>query len=345
MEIKSAILRIAERKTKFKTSDLLNELEKLVSRQYLASILRLMVQEGKLFKSGSTKNAFYVLPKHSGMLKTGIKRRLKNVGLKEHEVFADIREHMAFAGLLKENVLSIFEYAFTEILNNAIEHSHSQHIEIEVNKKDNILEFVINDFGIGVFRSVMKKHKLDSELNAIQDLLKGKVTTQPKAHSGEGIFFTSKSADIFILESYGYRLRVDNNIPDIFVERLKPVKNGTRVIFTLKLDSKKHLSDIFHKFQSTKDSYAFDKTEIQVRLYTMGTIYISRSQARRILQGLDKFKLVILDFDRVPTIGQAFADEIFRVFKIKHPDIKIQPINMNEAVNFMIRRVNKPQES
>ena len=45
-----------------------------------------------------------------------------------------------------------------------------------------------------------------------------------------------------------------------------------------------------------------------------------------------------MDYDRVPTIGQAFADEIYRVFKDKRPNIKIQNINMNEAVKFMVER-------
>jgi hypothetical protein len=73
----------------------------------------------------------------------------------------------------------------------------------------------------------------------------------------------------------------------------------------------------------------------------MGTIHISRSQARRVLTGLEKFKYVILDFDKVPMIGQGFADEIFRVYKIKHPEIKIKAINTNDAVSFMIGRVEQ----
>ena len=40
-------------------------------------------------------------------------------------------------------------------------------------------------------------------------------------------------------------------------------------------------------------------------------------------------------------VGQAFADEIFRVFKNKHPEISIDPVNMQEAVRFMIGRVEK----
>ncbi|HXK31411.1 MAG TPA: STAS-like domain-containing protein, partial [Candidatus Paceibacterota bacterium] len=88
-----------------------------------------------------------------------------------------------------------------------------------------------------------------------------------------------------------------------------------------------------------------DKTEVRVKLYLMGGIHVSRSQARRVLSGLEKFKTVILDFENVPTVGQAFADEIFRVFKNKHSDIQLIPTNMNEGVNFMINRVegNNPR--
>jgi hypothetical protein len=65
---------------------------------------------------------------------------------------------------------------------------------------------------------------------------------------------------------------------------------------------------------------------------------IRRSQARRVLSGLDKFKIVVMDYDKVPMVGQAFADEIYRVFKIKHPEIDVQDMNMNESVKFMVER-------
>ncbi|MEK7776088.1 MAG: hypothetical protein AAB331_01765, partial [Planctomycetota bacterium] len=59
----------------------------------------------------------------------------------------------------------------------------------------------------------------------------------------------------------------------------------------------------------TKDSdYGFDKTKIQVRLYTIGSVHISRSQARRMLSGLEKFKVIVFDFDKVPVAGQAFPN-------------------------------------
>ncbi|MEK6599384.1 MAG: STAS-like domain-containing protein, partial [Deltaproteobacteria bacterium] len=194
--------------------------------------------------------------------------------------------------------------------------------------------------GIGVFRNIMQKRRLKSELEAIQDLLKGKTTTAPKSHSGEGIFFTSKAGDLFILDSFGHQLIVNNEIPDVFVKTTKEMKRGTRVIFKLYITSKRHLNELFRQYTKlTKDSdYGFDKTKIQVKLYTIGDVHISRSQSRRVLSGLEKFKIIIFDFDKVPVVGQAFADEIFRVFHNKHPHITLEEVNMNEGVKFMVER-------
>ena len=62
----------------------------------------------------------------------------------------------------------------------------------------------------------------------------------------------------------------------------------------------------------------------------LGEHLISRSIARRILSNIEKFKVIFLDFNRVKTIGQAFSDEIFRVFENKQKEITILLINMNE---------------
>ena len=181
----------------------------------------------------------------------------------------------------------------------------------------------------------MQKHKLKSHLEAVQDLLKGKQTTAPKEHSGEGIFFTSKAADILIVQSSSKRLLFNNLLEDIFIEDVKQT-TGTKVSFSISVKSKRSLKKIFDAY--TDKSFEFSKTKAVVKLYKMGTDYISRSQARRILSGLDKFKTIVLDFREVKTIGQAFADEVFRVWKRNHPNIKIIEQNANENIVFMIKR-------
>ncbi len=342
MTIKEAIVKAADSKKIFKTRDVLSILKNNYSRQAVSNEINNQVDQGYLMRQGKGPSTYYALASNAIFLGNAINFNLLNKGLSEHDVLMSVKSEKAFWKGVSENIHSIFAYAFSEMLNNAIDHSESEKVAIKIIRSDDYIIFEIRDTGIGVFKNIMLKRRLNSELEAIQDLLKGKTTTAPQLHSGEGIFFTSKIADEFILTSFGRKLRIDNVINDIFLEDKKPSLKGTQVSFRISLKTKKHLNDIFRHYESRPGSYAFDKTEIQVRLYETGTIYISRSQAKRLLAGLDKFKKIILDFERVPTVGQAFADEVFRVFKIQNPSIEIVPINMAEPVAFMVGRVEKP---
>lgn len=336
------ILKIVRIKKKLKSSDVATLFG--VSRQYASVLINDLIAKGRLIKVGSTNKSYYILSEsvnEKGAFPVKISKRIKNDKLQEHEIYADIQEQYPSIGLLSENIKSILNYSFSEMVNNAIEHSQSKYIEVEVSIQNRKLNFTVNDFGIGVFRNVMREKKLKTEVEAMQELLKGKTTTMPKSHSGQGIFFTSKAGDVFTLESYGHALIINNKTKEVMARVLPALKRGTKVRFSIDVGSTKHLSTIFRKFSVGTD-FAFNKTEINVKLYTSGDgVHISRSQARRILDGLDKFDSIILDFDKVPMVGQAFADEIFRVFKEKHPHIEIQPTNMDDAVRFMVERVGK----
>ena len=342
MLTKEKILKIALHKGKIFTRDLVKQFG--VSRQYAAGLVAELVADHKLIKLGSTRKAFYVLPeyaeKHQEVYPVRYRTAFANSALEEHKVLDQIEQAFPLLKSLPENIRSIFTYAFSEMLNNAIEHSASVRIGVEASVQNGALSFVVNDSGIGVFRNVKKQRRLKSEFEAIQDLMKGKTTTMPKSHSGEGIFFTSKVGDLFILDSFGYQLIVNNKIPDIFVIKTKKIKRGTKVAFKIDIPSPRHLDEIFRQYtnQISGSDYGFDKTMIQVKLYTLGGVHISRSQARRILSGLDKFKVIVFDFNKVPLVGQAFADEIFRVFHNKYPNIRLETENMNEGVKFMVER-------
>jgi len=319
-----------------------------VTRQYASTLISELVSEGRLVKAGSTRSARYALPeyaeRHPQAFPVVFSRTYRNEGLEEHLILEEIESEFLPFRKLPENVRSIFTYAFSEMFNNAIEHSKSEEIRMSVSIQNRILSFVVEDFGIGVFRNIMNERGLDSEFEALQDLLKGKTTTMPKSHSGEGIFFTSKVGDEFVLESYGIRLLVDNREEDIAVEHVRGKgKQGTKVAFSVSAETGAHLNDVFSRYANIDDEsdYGFDKTEIQVKLYTMSGVHISRSQARRVLSGLEKFRVIVFDFDRVPVVGQAFVDEIFRVFHNKHPKIRLETENMNDAVRFMVERAGK----
>jgi anti-sigma regulatory factor (Ser/Thr protein kinase) len=232
-------------------------------------------------------------------------------------------------------VSSIIDYAFTEMLNNAIEHSMSNKIDIIVMKTAADIRFSVADRGIGIFNHIRKEKQLASTMEAIQELLKGKETTMPAAHSGEGIFFTSKIADSLVIKSFEKKVVFDNLGQDIYIKDIESLK-GTKVDFALHVESKKTLPDLFNQY--TDESFRFNQTNVQVKLYHQDVDYVSRSQARRILARLENFETVEIDFKDVDTVGQAFADEVFRVWQRAHPNIQIIIKSANENILLMIHR-------
>jgi len=338
MDIKKLILEKISKKGQIRISDITKKTG--FSRAYINRFFKELKEDGKIILVGKANRAHYVLPDKNKILKA--KKEiltghyiLKNKNLLEDEVLGKMKENTGIFLDLPKNIILIIDYAFTEMLNNAIEHSKSQTIDVLADKDENFIRFSIVDKGIGVFNSIIKKRNLKNELEAIQELTKGKLTTAPKEHSGEGIFFTSRVVDKLIIQSSNKKLIFDNILNDVFINDIKRLK-GTKIIFFISVGSKRRLENVFKEYAG--ETFKFDKTKVIVKLYKTDTNYISRSQARRILTGLEKFKTVILDFHNIDTIGQAFADEVFRVWQNHHPDIKIQYQNSNENIVFMIKR-------
>lgn len=338
MDIHKLILDMLDKKGEVKASEIVKATG--FSRAYINRFFQKLRDEGKIILLGKANKARYVLATEQEVMRAkrdilNITRVLQNKNIFEDIVLRDIKEKTGIFLRISKNVSNILDYAFSEMLNNAIEHSQSKEIKITMQKEKNSILFEVIDKGIGIFNNIMQKRNLHSEMEAIQDLLKGKQSTAPQVHSGEGIFFTSKAAEILIIQSSHKKLIFNNLLQDIFIKDIKNII-GTKITFSISINSKKQLDYIFKQY--TDDSFEFNKTRVTVRLYKMGSEYISRSQARRILSGLDKFKTIILDFKDVETIGQGFADEIFRVWKSQRPNISIISQNSNENINFMINR-------
>jgi anti-sigma regulatory factor (Ser/Thr protein kinase)/biotin operon repressor len=340
MDLKALIIKRLERKGRINSGEIVKATG--FSRAYINRFFQELKDEGMIVLIGKANRAHYVLASEGAVTDakrkiTDITLNLENKELYEDEVLEQIKKKTGiFIGLRKE-ISDILSYAFSEMLNNAIEHSASKTIRVVMKKDKDNISFSVVDRGVGIFNNIMRKKRLESALEAIQDLLKGKQTTMPKLHSGEGIFFTSKVADMFVIQGSNKKLIFNNLLDDVFIEDIKPV-NGTKVNFSIEKNAKKKLSDIFRKY--TDSSFEFSKTSVTVKLFRIDSKYISRSEARRIVAGLDKFKRIILDFKGIETIGQGFADEIFRVWKSSHPEVVIDVLNANDNVGFMIKREN-----
>jgi anti-sigma regulatory factor (Ser/Thr protein kinase) len=306
------------------------------SQPYINRFFTKLAEEGSIIKSGKGKNTVYV-PAGKNIFKNILKysARLKNKNLSESEVLESIKKQTGIFSRISQKLNSLISYSFTEMLNNAIEHSNSEYIKVTIERIRGVIKFEITDYGIGIFNNIRKKYKLYNDFDAINELLKGKRTTMPDKHSGEGIFFTSKAADVFIIQSSGKKILFNNIIEDIFLSETR-LKKGTKINFSVSDKSVRSIKKIFDEY--TDDEFRFSKTKIFVKLYKISDEFISRSQARRILYGLSEFTTITLDFRNVKFAGQGFADEIFRVYKRMNPKTTIRYVNANKEVEFMIKR-------
>lgn len=319
-----------------------------VSRAYIHRAIHQLQAEGLVLSIGKTRQAHYIVPLSEKMVREAksqvrhLSLRLQNIGLAEDLVFNRVERETGIMDGVGDNVVRIVRYAFTEMLNNAIDHSQSKQITVDIRQTSTAITFTIRDYGIGAFANVQKKLRLPSALAAIQEILKGKTTTLPDRHSGQGIFFTSKAADLFVLDSHAHRLTVNNLLPDLFVTPRAALK-GTRVQFAINIRSKKQLINVFEAFTSEeRGDFAFSKTRISIKLYQFGKDLLSRSEAKRVTANLEHFREIELDFHGVETIGQAFADELFRVWQTAHPDSKLIPTEANDIIRLMIQRAGGP---
>lgn len=337
-DIENIITGIIRRKKRGTASEVVKKTG--LSRAYVNRFFRDLRDQGKIVLIGKANRAHYITADERVIMASkrkilSVTRIIQNTNISEDAVISRIKRDSGIFEDIPQNVAELTGYALSEMLNNAIEHSRSRQIRIDMQKDHGHIVFNVTDKGMGIFNNIREKKGLTSNMDAIQDLLKGKETTAPQSHSGEGIFFTSKVADVLTIQSSEKKLVFNNLIEDIFIRNARETR-GTRVNFSVSTHTKKRLEDIFRQY--TDSSYEFSKTDVIVKLYNLGSECISRSQARRIVAGLEKFKTVMLDFKGVNTVGQAFADEVFRVWKSDHPDVVTIVKNANENVEFMIKR-------
>jgi len=268
----------------------------------------------------------------------------ETAGLQEDTILS--RDMSGFLEGTTKTARGAFAYVFTEMLNNAIEHSESASVTIDAYRNAYVIGCYITDTGVGIFTKIQQALGLEEKRFAILELAKGKFTTEPNKHTGEGVFFSSKVADEFFIISeslmfFGDTYGNNDNGSLILDVRSGMQYQGTRVYFEIALDRTVTCADVMNRYTQAPDDYGFSKTVVPVRLLEYqeaNPVFVSRSQAKRLLMRFERFAKIELDFDGVDEIGQGFADEIFRVFPSQHPDTEITYINVSPPVERMIKR-------
>ncbi len=240
-----------------------------------------------------------------------------------------------YVSFLPNNVRRIWSYTFSEMINNVIDHSDAEMSNIIVIQDYLKTTVIMQDDGVGIFNKIQKFFNLSTPEDAISELFKGKLTTDSKNHSGEGIFFSSKMMDSFIIVSEG-KVFCNNIYDDNQILDYKNAKKGTIVIMSLSNYSNKQAKEIFDMYASVDGGFV--KTVLPIK-NIFDTDPVSRSQAKRLCNRLDKFEDVKVDFAGVEWMGQGFAHQMFVVYANEHKEVNLIPVNMNEDVKKMYNHV------
>lgn len=302
-----------------------------LNRRSIIDHLRQLTDEGFVIAEGRTKARIY-------KLRPLIHERWFvpiNEKSEEHEIW-----RTTIAPRLEgvhDNIRAVCQHGFNEMLNNVIDHSNANQATVELDTNAASVQMIVRDPGIGIFEKIRAALNLSDPREALLELSKGKLTTAPDRHSGEGIFFTSRMFESFSILSgelvYSARASEDDDWLFEFADG-KPI-NGTSVWMSISKYSTRTTQEVFDRFSGIEEG--FSKTHVPVALARYGEDkLVSRSQARRVLSRFEKFREVSLDFSGVETIGQPFADEIFRVFSEQNLAVNITYSHASPQIHKMI---------
>ncbi len=301
-----------------------------MSRQTVQKVMRRLVGNGYVTATGrTTARKYFVEEKLLATVTVPL------AGLDESVLW---REHFQrFFAVAGSTAMSLSLYAATEMINNAIDHSDGMLVSVDARRHGEMIKVTITDDGIGIFRRIQEHFGLEHVRHAVLDLTKGKLTTDPARHSGMGIFFSSRACAEFSILANGLMLTHYSSGRDYLLETASPEVKGTFVMMEFPLRSEMTTAQLFDKYAADGSS-GFDKTIVPLYLAELGVeSLVSRSQAKRVLARIERFREAIFDFSEVSSIGQAFADEIFRVFATAHPDVLLRIADANDDVQKMIR--------
>lgn len=304
-----------------------------VSRSTARKGLARLVEQGWLVRGGSRSRPIY----RPGVLRE-VTHTYALAALEEHLPWS--RDFASRFGLAP-NVSAIARHAFGELLNNAIDHSSGSTVTVSMRQNRTHLHLLVSDNGCGVFDRIRNAYDIDDPQQAMLELAKGRLTTQPQRHSGRGLYFTSRLFDVFDLHANTVVYQHTHWGRQDWLRKHPLQRPGTSIFASIALDSLRTVDEVYRAHSTSDTSLGFDRTVVPLRLAlgTEGSPLESRSQARRVLSRLHEFCIAELDFAGVSHVGQGFADEVFRVFVAEHQHLRLVPLNMNADVAATVRGV------
>ena len=306
-----------------------------ISRRQAGHVLRKLVALQWLTALGTPRKPLF----GPGPLRQVVKRYAL-AGLQEDLPW---RRDFAAAFELPAPVLRMAQHAFTELLNNAVDHSGGSSVTVSMRQTPLQLQLLVSDDGCGVFDRIAQSFDIEEPSLAMLALSKGKLTSAPERHSGHGLFFTSRLADVFDIHANKahYQCRAWEGSA-WRAGHAGPVatRSGTSIYLAISLDTPRTLDAVLQAHSRSGSGYDFTRTRVPLQLLASQTMALaSRADARRVAAGLQQFGHAEIDFDGIPEVGHGFADELFRVFGRSHPALQLLPVGMAPQVAAMVGSV------
>jgi len=246
---------------------------------------------------------------------------------------------------LPAQVRRMTRHAFTELVNNAIDHSGGTQVTVSMRQTPAQVQLLVSDDGCGLFRRIEHSFAIAEPSLAMLELAKGRLTSQPDRHCGRGLVVTSQLADVFDLRANaaGFQRRAWSaakwhGMPPQAALAERP---GTSIYLAIALDTPRTLDDVQQALSAEPNGHAFDHTSVPLNLIAGASdgALTSRAEAKRVASRLLSFRRAEIDFAGVDEVGHAFAHELFSVFRRAHPEVELVPRAANPQVASMIASV------
>ena len=303
-----------------------------ISRRSALALLRKLEAAQWLLREGSVRKGTW----RPGILRQVVQRYALQ-GLREDLPWS--RDFAPFFAL-KPEVARMAQHAFTELLNNAIDHSGGTQVTVSMRQTALHLQLLVSDDGCGVFERIEGTHDIGDPSLAMLELSKGKLTSQPDRHTGRGLFFTSRLADVFDLHANETAFQYRGWDHRTWFRGKPMARQGTSIYMALSLETSRTLDEVLRAHSADGQGYGFERTVVPLQLMTGGATGLeSRAQAQRVATRLQDFRRAELDFTGIGDVGHSFVDELFRVIARNHPQLELVPTGMAPRVAAMVGSV------
>jgi anti-sigma regulatory factor (Ser/Thr protein kinase) len=303
-----------------------------ISRSSAGKTLRRLVAAQWLERAGTPRRPLY----RPGLLRQAVHSyalRSLDEALPWSRDFAPLLD-------LSPTVARNAQHAFTELLNNAIDHSGGTSVTVSVRQTPAHLQLLVSDDGCGLFARIGESFAIHDPAQAMLELSKGKLSSQPERHTGRGLYFTARIADILDLHANDSAFQHRAWQRHQWACTRPATRHGTSVFVAISLDSTLSLDAVMRDHSLDGAGYGFERTVVPLQVLTSARGGLeSRAQARQVAARLVQFRRAELDFDGIAEVGHSFADELFRVFAREHPGVELVPTRTSPRVTALLASI------